>query len=57
MKTLKRYLCAACEKGLADANLVYKKVPGTDGQRDTCAWCGRRCYGAEYEIQYGRDRK
>ena len=54
MKTLERYLCAECAQMLRDAQLVYKKVPGAEGEKPECDWCRKRRYGAKYKIVYGR---
>lgn len=56
MKKLRRYLCAACVQDMKKAQLIFRKIPDTEGSRDTCAWCRRKRYGAEYEILYGRGR-
>ena len=53
MKKLERYLCAGCVKNMEKAQLIFKKVPGTEGERKPCSWCGRSCYGAVYKIMYG----
>lgn len=54
MKKLRRYLCQDCAKDLKEAQLIFKKIPDTEGSKDMCAWCKRKRYGAEYEILYGR---
>lgn len=54
MKTVVRYLCTECVQDMKDAGLIFRKLPGTEGNKDECAWCHRRRYGAEYEICYGR---
>ena len=56
MKKLERYLCAGCVKNMEKAQLIFKKVPGTEGSltmKRNCEWCGRSCYGASYKIMYG----
>ena len=55
MKTIERFLCPDCEKDLAAAGLVYKKIPGTEEGRE-CDWCGKRRYCTKYRIIYGRGR-
>ena len=56
MKTIERYLCAECAKGMRDAKIVYKKVPYSEGNAEKCDWCRRTRYGAKYAIQYGKER-
>ena len=51
--TVDRFLCRDCEQNLKDAQLVYKKIPGTENA-DRCEWCKARRYGAKYRIKYGR---
>ena len=53
MKTVEKYLCSEHAQWLKDAGLIFKKVPGSEGERDECDWCGRVCYGARYKIRYG----
>lgn len=31
MKTIDRYLCADCERNLREAQIIYKKIPNTQG--------------------------
>lgn len=57
MKNVERYLCAGCMKSMEKAQLIFKKVPGTEGGRSNCAWCGRSCYGAFYKIAYGGGKR
>ncbi len=57
MSTLRRYLCAGCVRNMEQAQLVFKKIPGSEGEKQVCSWCGRKCYGADYLIMYGRGRK
>ena len=57
MKTCERYLCAGCMKNMEAAQIIFKKIPGTEGDRQKCEWCGRSCYGAKYKIMYGRKEK
>ena len=57
MKKLERYLCAGCVRNMEQAQLIFKKVPGTDGEKKACQWCGRQCYGSTYKIMYGREIK
>lgn len=54
MKTLDRYLCAECAQMLRDAQLVFKKIPSTQGDKPECDWCHKRRYGSQYKIKYGR---
>lgn len=56
-KTMKRALCAECAQTLRDAQLVFRKLPGTEGAEPRCAWCRQRRYTSGYEIQYGRERR
>ena len=51
--TADRFLCKDHEQWLKDAQLVYKKIPGTENA-DRCEWCKARRYGAKYRIKYGR---
>lgn len=53
MKTLERYLCIECAQMLRDAGLIYKKVPGSEGEKAECEWCHKKRYGAGYRIRYG----
>lgn len=55
MKTIERYLCIECAQMLRDAQLVYKKVPGREGDKPVCDWCHKKRYGTAYQIQYGRE--
>lgn len=56
MKTAERYLCSGCVQDMKQAQLIFKPLPGTNGERQKCEWCGRLCYGARYKILYGRGR-
>ena len=56
MSELERYLCETCRRMLDDAQLVYKKVPNTEGEKQYCDWCRYRRFGARYKIQFGRGR-
>lgn len=53
MMTIDRFLCRACERNMREAQLVYKKLPGTDDAEE-CAWCHERKLGAVYRIKTGK---
>lgn len=55
MTTIERFLCEICRQQLDGAGLVYKKVPGTEGEKQRCDWCKEKHYGARYLIRFGRD--
>ena len=54
-KSVQRYLCRDCKKILQDSGLAYKRVPGTEGSEERCAWCERERFGTTYKILYGRN--
>ena len=56
-QTIRRALCVDCAGTLRDAQLVFRKIPGTDGEEPKCAWCRQRRYTSTYEIRYGRGRE
>lgn len=56
MKTIDRYLCADCERNLREAQIIYKKIPNTQGEKDRCEWCRKMRSGSMYRIRYGRDQ-
>lgn len=56
MKSIDRYLCCECAKTLRDAQLVFKKVPNTEGQQPKCDWCHFPRFGTAYRIRYGGKR-
>lgn len=56
MKTMRRFLCHQCAEDIKAAQLVYEKAPGKSGEKYTCDWCRRSCYGDEYVIRYGRGK-
>lgn len=56
MKEVQRYLCQDCMKNLSDAQLVYKKIPGSEDSQE-CEWCRKRRYCTKVRILYGRDKE
>ena len=57
MKTIDHYLCRDCEQDLKTAGLIYKRVPGCEGEQPVCDFCRQRRFTAKYRIQYGRREK
>lgn len=53
-RSVERYLCPDCKKILQASGLIYKRVPGSEGSEDRCAWCERERLGTTYKILYGR---
>ena len=49
-----RLLCLPCEaqldKDLREAGMMLRKVAGGKDNKITCEKCGKRRYGAEYQI-------
>ncbi len=56
MKTVDRYLCAECAKGLRVAELIFKKVHDAgDEDKQKCEFCHKPCFfGSTYRILYDR---
>lgn len=52
-----RYLCKDCEQSLRQSNLIYRKMPNSEGSYDRCQWCHRRCYGAAFVIRYAEKKE
>lgn len=56
MKIAEVYACVDCERDLTAAQLVHKKVPGSEGSCE-CGFCHQKRYCTMYRIQYGRGRR
>lgn len=54
MKTADRDLCQSCRQILHDSKMIYKIVPGHEGDAEWCAWCKRKKPTSRYRIQYER---
>ena len=46
---MKKALCKPCSLGLVAAGMKVKQLPGK-AEKITCAECGRRRYGSEFEV-------
>ena len=46
---MKKALCKPCSLGLIAAGMKVKQLPGK-AEKITCVECGRRRFGAEYEV-------
>jgi hypothetical protein len=55
MKTIERYLCAECAQVLRESQVVFRRLPNTDGAEPKCDWCRKKRYGAKYLIRYGKE--
>ena len=49
VKKKEMFVCTRC-RGQLESRLEFREIPESGTAKQTCAYCGKRCYGAMYEI-------
>ena len=49
MKPKEMFVCARC-RGELESRLEFREIPESGTQKQACAYCGKKVYGALYEV-------